>query len=43
MKTIYDRVIERIANIRNKNNLPKEDLDRALGITKTKRIISRKK
>ena len=39
MKTVYDRVVERINSIRN--NLPKEDMDRALGIVKTKRIKSK--
>ena len=41
MKTVYDRVVERINSIRN--NLPKEDMDRALGIVKTKRIKSKNK
>ena len=33
-KTIYDRVVERISNIVNKEGLPKEDYDKALGIKK---------
>lgn len=31
-KTTYDRVVERITNIPNKEGLPKEDYDKALGI-----------
>lgn len=33
-KTIYDRVVERIATIVNKEGLPKEDYNKALGIKK---------
>ena len=33
-KTTYDRVVERIGNIVNKEGLPKEEYDKALGIKK---------
>jgi hypothetical protein len=33
-KTTYDRVVERIASIVNKEGLPKKEYDKALGIKK---------
>ena len=33
-KTIYKRVVEKIANIRNREGLPKDEYEKALGIEK---------
>lgn len=33
-KTTYDRVVERIGSIVNKEGLPKQEYDKALGIKK---------
>ena len=42
MKTTYERVMEKISSISEyKSDLPKEDLDRALGIKKNKRFYNR--
>ena len=33
-KTIYERVVEKIANIPNREGLPKNEYEKALGISK---------
>ena len=44
MKTTYQRILEKIASIGEySTTLPEGDLEKALGIKRTKRIISNKR